>query len=65
MTKLLKKQFIAGAICPQCNLQDTIILFRGDNEHITCCRCDFVQNKSDITTKQAVENVPISEEAKR
>lgn len=62
MTKepLLKKQFIAGAICPQCSLQDTLVLYRGDNERIACCRCNFMQNKSAITTTaESTQNVLI------
>lgn len=42
MTTPLKKRFIAGAICPQCQLPDKIALFKtGTDEYAECVRCKF------------------------
>ena len=52
-----RKRFIAGAICPQCKKQDTIILFGQQNEqHIACVDCGFLQFKREepTQTKEAV-----------
>jgi len=35
-----KKQFIAGAICPQCSSLDSLVLY-ADDQSIVCVDCDF------------------------
>ena len=37
-------QFIAGAICPECKLKDTIALNPSDDE-IYCVSCNFVEKR--------------------
>ena len=37
-------QFIAGAVCPNCESQDTIALNPSDDE-IYCVKCDFVEKR--------------------
>lgn len=40
MKTRVKKRFIAGAICPQCNAQDTMALTKEDGvEKVTCVSC--------------------------
>ncbi|MFD2096637.1 YheV family putative zinc ribbon protein [Corallincola platygyrae] len=47
----MKKRFIAGAVCPQCNSQDTImVLIDGDNEKVACANCDYEQAKPEPET---------------
>lgn len=38
----VKKRFIAGAICPRCEKQDVIMVFKDDETQIReCVACDF------------------------
>ncbi len=41
----LKKQFIAGATCPQCASEDTIVLYTND-QRIECICCDFKKSST-------------------
>ena len=43
-------QFIAGAICPECNSLDTIAINANDDE-IYCVKCDFIE-KRPVDTKE-------------
>ncbi|GLP95778.1 YheV family putative zinc ribbon protein [Paraferrimonas sedimenticola] len=54
MTKL-KKRFIAGARCPKCNAQDSIMLFMQNGvETIECSDCGHTQTQgSDAQQKSA------------
>ncbi|RCU43784.1 MULTISPECIES: YheV family putative zinc ribbon protein [Corallincola] len=37
-----RKRFIAGATCPECQQQDTIMVyFEDDVEQIACVACDY------------------------
>jgi len=38
----LRPQFIAGAVCPQCNQTDSLTLDK-TNRQISCVSCDFVE----------------------
>jgi len=38
-----KKQFIAGAICPKCGDQDSLVLF-SPSKNIACVSCGFEQS---------------------
>ena len=40
------KRFIAGAICPQCNMMDTVRVFRvlSGKLHRECVDCEFVDS---------------------
>ena len=42
MTKR-KKQFIAGAVCPQCSTMDSLVLY-ADEQSISCIECNFSQS---------------------
>lgn len=41
---MTKRQFIAGAKCPKCAQEDTVIQIRDDKKiRFECVRCDFKQ----------------------
>lgn len=41
-----QKRFIAGAICPQCQLIDKIVVYQLDNiEYCECIRCGHSQQQ--------------------
>lgn len=37
-----KKRFIAGAVCPACSDQDSLVLY-SDDQRIECVSCDYSQ----------------------
>ncbi|CAM3933262.1 YheV family putative zinc ribbon protein [Rheinheimera salexigens] len=42
MTTRKKKRFIAGATCPKCHAQDTMMLFLENNvEKVECVACSY------------------------
>jgi uncharacterized metal-binding protein (TIGR02443 family) len=49
-----KKQFIAGAICPQCSEMDSLVLY-ADDQSVACVSCNFTKSSEqrDQETKQA------------
>ncbi|WJG09319.1 YheV family putative zinc ribbon protein [Aliiglaciecola sp. LCG003] len=54
MTKRTKKRFVAGAICPTCKAQDTIMLFFENNvEKLECVNCDYHDTQTDDKVDQA------------
>ena len=51
MTKKTRKRFIAGATCPKCKAQDSIMLYFENNvEKLQCVKCDYhdVQSQTDV-----------------
>lgn len=61
-----KRQFIAGAVCPACKAQDTIVqIISGDSEHIECVVCDHSEGRptpeeaASMQTQQADNDVGI------
>ncbi|MGL4476526.1 MAG: YheV family putative zinc ribbon protein [Shewanella sp.] len=54
MTKI-KKRFVAGARCPKCQAQDSILLFKEHGiETVECTECDYRDQQTDAkVTKQA------------
>jgi len=43
-----KKRFIAGAICPQCRQQDSLVLLIGsEQESVNCVNCGFSLSQAD------------------
>lgn len=47
---VVKKQFIAGAICPACGAQDTIAqLIENDHKQIECVSCGHQEKMSEQT----------------
>jgi len=48
-----RKRFIAGAVCPQCQSNDTLALGRDhDVDTITCVKCGFTQRQTDGTNAE-------------
>ncbi|WP_017444322.1 YheV family putative zinc ribbon protein [Gayadomonas joobiniege] len=49
-----KKRFIAGAVCPKCKQQDTLMLFFEQGvEQIECVECGHQQSQTSNEVKQA------------
>ena len=61
-----KKQFIAGASCPSCGEEDSLVLFAVSKD-IACVSCDFKQSsqsrdeKATETRKNAVTTIKITQ----
>jgi uncharacterized metal-binding protein (TIGR02443 family) len=48
MTKRNKKRFIAGATCPSCKQQDTLMLYFENNvEKLACVKWDYTETQTD------------------
>lgn len=48
MTTRSKKRFVAGATCPECKAQDTIMLFFENNvEKLECIQCGYHESQAD------------------
>jgi len=45
-----KKQFIAGAVCPTCGEQDSLLLF-SLSKNVTCVSCGFQQTSEQRDSK--------------
>ncbi len=44
----LKKRFVAGAKCPKCQAQDSIVLFKEQGiETIECVECDYREQQTE------------------
>ncbi|MBU2869147.1 YheV family putative zinc ribbon protein [Colwellia sp. E2M01] len=54
MSKVSKKRFIAGAVCPKCKAMDTLALTKENNvEKVTCVVC----GEQMVQTEEQVEKV--------
>ncbi|WP_133407846.1 YheV family putative zinc ribbon protein [Parashewanella tropica] len=52
MTKI-KKRFVAGAKCPKCHTQDSIVLFKENNiETVECVECDYREQQTETKVKK-------------
>ncbi|MFQ3251205.1 YheV family putative zinc ribbon protein [Glaciecola sp.] len=50
MSNKNRKRFIAGAVCPQCKNQDSLMLFFENNvEKLACVKCDYTDTQTDAT----------------
>lgn len=54
---MLKKRFIAGAKCPKCQSQDSIIILTTqDNEWIECVECEYSEQRpTEVEPVQTIE----------
>ncbi|KLN97541.1 YheV family putative zinc ribbon protein [Moellerella wisconsensis] len=44
----IRKRFIAGAVCPQCKLQDTLMMWRENKvDVVECVECGHQQRQAD------------------
>lgn len=50
-----KKRFIAGAICPACNREDTIFMLKSENRVSRhCIECDFSEGLEELDNSSPV-----------
>ncbi|SLM64842.1 MULTISPECIES: YheV family putative zinc ribbon protein [Dickeya] len=55
-----RKRFIAGAVCPKCQTQDTLAVGReGEEDIVVCVQCGYQQSQSDAPPKAT--SVPAGE----
>ncbi|PKI03313.1 MULTISPECIES: YheV family putative zinc ribbon protein [Alteromonadaceae] len=48
MSNKNRKRFIAGATCPSCKSQDSLMLYFEHNvEKLACVKCDFKETQTD------------------
>lgn len=54
---MLKRRFIAGAKCPRCQTQDSIVMLTSsDDEWIECIDCDYSEQRpTHIEPVEAIE----------
>ncbi|MFC4698631.1 YheV family putative zinc ribbon protein [Glaciecola siphonariae] len=54
MNKHTRKRFIAGATCPSCKQQDTLMLYSENNvEKLACVKCDYAESQADKNVTKA------------
>ncbi|ASJ98552.1 MULTISPECIES: YheV family putative zinc ribbon protein [Shewanella] len=55
----VKKRFVAGAKCPKCQAQDSIVLFKEQGvETVECVECDYREQQAEAeVAKQATGDV--------
>ncbi|TRW49036.1 YheV family putative metal-binding protein [Aliidiomarina halalkaliphila] len=43
-----RKRFIAGAVCPSCKAEDSLMVYMEENkEHVRCVECDYHMSEDD------------------
>ena len=53
---MAKRRFIAGAKCPQCQEQDSIVLIIENNvERVECVVCDYKETQASRDTQTAAK----------
>lgn len=53
----VRKRFIAGAVCPGCQTQDALAVWREDgNEVVACVRCGYQMQETDKEVRNHVHN---------
>lgn len=64
---MIRRRFIAGAICPRCSQLDSIFVYQQDgNEYRACSDCDFEEKASfESVSEKADVKEPIEELATR
>jgi len=51
---VVKKRFIAGAVCPHCQAQDTIVLIESEGDkHFECIECGHTDKMSDNANSES------------
>lgn len=47
-----RKRFIAGAVCPECKDDDSLMLYEENGqEHVECVSCDYKMSERDAKLK--------------
>ena len=56
----MKKQFIAGAVCPACKEQDKIIVFHNEKNNMVkeCVRCGFTEELDETKMEPIPQDIP-------
>jgi len=50
-----RKRFIAGAVCPECQTQDTLAMWREDNvDVVQCVQCGHLERRADALAEQHI-----------
>lgn len=53
---MIKKRFIAGAICPACKQMDKLVMYRENDTQVReCVECGFSENQSAILVPDELE----------
>ena len=53
MTKKIKKRFVAGAKCPQCNALDSMQIYRENEiETVECIECDYQARQTEVEVEK-------------
>ncbi len=57
MSEKTRKRFIAGAVCPECQAMDTLMVFKQHNvEHVECVSCGYSKSKPDDKVEAATRS---------
>jgi len=66
---IVKKRFIAGAVCPRCSEMDRLVTYKEDGKEFReCVSCDFhdemrfKQNTRELDTRVNLEKEQLAEE---
>ncbi|HDF2330004.1 TPA: YheV family putative metal-binding protein [Morganella morganii] len=50
-----RKRFIAAAVCPECQTQDTLAMWREDNvDVVQCVQCGHLERRADAPAEQHI-----------
>ncbi|MBK4716745.1 MULTISPECIES: YheV family putative zinc ribbon protein [Tenebrionibacter/Tenebrionicola group] len=51
----VRKRFIAGAVCPRCQTQDSLAMWRESGvDVVACARCGHYMREADKTVRESV-----------
>ncbi len=54
---LMRKRFIAGAVCPQCQQKDTLAMWQENNiDVVECVKCGHQMREADKSAKSHVRD---------
>lgn len=58
-----RKRFIAGAICPECHDEDSLMLYEeAGQEHVECVTCAYKLSERDAQLKAEQQPTPANSE---
>lgn len=57
MINMTRKRFVAGAKCPKCHSQDSIVLFKENGiETVECVECDYREQQTEAKVSQKAKS---------
>ncbi|PCJ15918.1 MAG: metal-binding protein [Gammaproteobacteria bacterium] len=60
----MRKRFIAGAVCPQCNeIDKTVVYQQADDEVSECVKCGYKRFRSHLMTEAAETELASEDDA--